>query len=176
MLARMDSSLVRLDPATGRITGQWRLPDRRLGLRHLAFAADGTLGIALQAEHDDAGQRQAAPVLATWTLRRGLNPVPLPAGVALSGYGGSVAGWGDGLAVSCPRADRVACWRLAGGAAHWLPPLELDEACALAQGWCGGVGAVVHARAASCAADSAQRWPLPAAVRLDNHWVLTSTG
>src|SRR5690606_17233195 len=52
-LERMDSSLVRLDAATGRLTGQWRLDDRRLGLRHLALAGDGTIGIALQAEHED---------------------------------------------------------------------------------------------------------------------------
>ena len=36
----MDSSLVRLDPATGRLLGQWRLADPALSMRHLAWAAD----------------------------------------------------------------------------------------------------------------------------------------
>lgn len=38
-LAGMDSSLVRLDAATGRLLGQWRLTDQRLSLRHLAWQA-----------------------------------------------------------------------------------------------------------------------------------------
>ena len=171
-LDRMDSSLVRLDTASGRLTGQWRLADSRLGLRHLALAADGTLGIALQAEHDDAEAKSAAPVLAIWDRGGGLRAVALPAGVVLAGYGGSVARLRDGLAVSCPRANRVARWKLSSGEAHWQAPLELPEACLNAQGWCGGAGAVVHAR--TTAAVPAERWALPAAIRLDNHWVLTA--
>ena len=71
-LARMDSSLVRLDARNGEPTGQWRLDDRRLSLRHLAWgegASRPILGVALQAEHDDATARSTAPVLATFDGR-----------------------------------------------------------------------------------------------------------
>jgi hypothetical protein len=68
---RMDASLVRLDTRNGALLGQWRLADKRLSLRHMAWglapAAGGprALGIALQAEHDDiAAKIAAAPVLA----------------------------------------------------------------------------------------------------------------
>jgi hypothetical protein len=49
---RMDSSLVRLDGSSGRLLGQWRLPDAHLSLRHIAWAQgpDPLLGIGLQAE------------------------------------------------------------------------------------------------------------------------------
>jgi hypothetical protein len=70
---RMDSSLVRLDAATGDLLGQWRLDDPRLSLRHLAWnRAASVLGIALQAEHDEPALRHAAPVYARFdgqTLR-----------------------------------------------------------------------------------------------------------
>ncbi|WP_036236917.1 DUF1513 domain-containing protein, partial [Methylibium sp. T29-B] len=60
-LDRMDSSLVRLDARSGALRGQWRLDDRRLSLRHMAWRdtpaagarTQRVLGIALQAEHDD---------------------------------------------------------------------------------------------------------------------------
>jgi len=172
-LERMDSSLVRLDAASGRITGQWRLQDRRLGLRHLAFAADGTLGIALQAEHDDPEEKRSAPILALWQRHQGLRAVALPEGVALAGYGGAIARVGEGFGVSCQRADRVGCWQLVEGEPGWSPPVALEEACALAQGWCGGLGAVLHAGTGGSA--SAERWSLPPAIRLDNHWALTGT-
>lgn len=205
-LDRMDSSLVCLDDASGRIRGQWRLEDRRLGLRHLAFGADGVLGIALQAEHDDAETTKAAPVLAIWDRRRGLRPVPLPSGVMLAGYGGAIARVGERLAVSCPRADRVASWRMVAGEPRWQAPLQLSEACALAGGWCGGAGAVLHAgsSAGSSTGNSAgsnagsnagkgtgvgtgvvaradgampvERMTLPVGIRLDNHWALAQAG
>jgi hypothetical protein len=67
-LQRMDSSLVRLDAASGALLRQWRLDDPRLSLRHLAWNTDSAgrrrLGIAMQAEHADADARRAAPILA----------------------------------------------------------------------------------------------------------------
>ncbi len=168
-LEQMDSSLVRLDPVTGRLTGQWRLDDGRLGLRHLAVASDGTIGIALQSEHDDDGARQVAPVLGLWDRRRGLRPVPLPSGVMLAGYGGSVAPLGGGIAVSCPRAGLVVRWDLAGGEPRWLAPVQLAQACPIAAGWLGGAGAVVHADGGG---EAIERLRLDDAIRLDNHWAL----
>lgn len=66
-LHRMEPSLARLDGAGGRLLGQWRLDDPRLSLRHLAWSRnlsedDALLGIALQAEHDEAAARAAAPI------------------------------------------------------------------------------------------------------------------
>ncbi|RYF25515.1 MAG: DUF1513 domain-containing protein [Comamonadaceae bacterium] len=76
-LHTMDSSIVRLDGSSGELQGQWRLQDKRLSLRHLAWNADRTvLGIALQAEHDEAAIKHSAPILAlfdggqqAWTTR-----------------------------------------------------------------------------------------------------------
>lgn len=64
-LARRDSSLLRLDARTRALLGQWRLQDPRLSPRHLAWSPDGAMiGIALQAKHDDAAAKDAAPVVA----------------------------------------------------------------------------------------------------------------
>ena len=169
-LEQMDSSLVRLDAASGRRTGQWRLDDRRLGLRHLALAADGMIGVALQAEHDDNPARQAAPVLALWDRRRGLRPVALPPRQALAGYGGSIAACGGGVAVSCPRAGMVARWQLAGGEARWQSPVLLPQACPLAGGWIGGAGAILQTGGGE--GPWPRRLSLDDALRLDNHWAL----
>ncbi len=173
-LERMDSSLVRLDAASGRRTGQWRLDDPRLGLRHLAVASAGTIGVALQAEHDDDQARRAAPVLALWDPRRGLRPVPLPPGVALAGYGGSIAASADGIVVSCPRAGRVVRWQLAAGEARWQSPVLLPQACAIAADWAGGAGAIVQAGSGADVAP--RRLALDDSLRLDNHWALIDAG
>jgi hypothetical protein len=175
-LGAMDSSLVRLDAGSGRLTGQWRLEDQRLGLRHLALFRDSAsgsagrvavkIGIALQAEHDDAEGRQHAPVLAVWDQARGLRAVPLPPGIALTGYGGSIAALDDGFAVTCPKAGKVARWRMSSSGPQWRDALELPEACAVAAGWIGGAGAVLQAAGPM----PLQQWQLPASVRLDNHW------
>ncbi|MDF3823494.1 DUF1513 domain-containing protein, partial [Leptospira sp. 96542] len=112
---RMDASLVALHPGTGELLGQWRLADHYLSIRHLAFdAGAGRLGIALQAEHPDAAQRQGAPVLAVWDGKalRAAEAQP-----ALPGYGGDIValspaiaagGGGGGFAVSCARTDPLA--------------------------------------------------------------------
>ena len=63
----MDSSLVRLDTGpTGRCCANGPLDDPRLSLRHLAWSQDQEktkpyLGVAIQAEHDTATARSAAP-------------------------------------------------------------------------------------------------------------------
>jgi len=167
-LERMDSSLVRLDAATGRLLGQWRLEDRRLSLRHLAWGgAPGRplLAIALQAEHDDRAARAGAPVLA---LFDGRELRCAPGGVPLAGYGGDVAASRSLIAVGCPRAQGVALFDAAGG---WLRLLPLAEACAMAASgsalWAGGRGAVRRL--------AGEAPPLSLAlddIRLDNHWIL----
>lgn len=145
---RMDASLVALHPGTGELQGQWRLADPYLSIRHLAFdAGSSRLGIALQAEHPDASQRQAAPVLAVWDGKALRAADATPQGQAsLHGYGGdivalppSVAAGRGGFAVSCARADALALFDAEG---HWLATLPYPGAYALAgqaeQVWLGG--------------------------------------
>jgi hypothetical protein len=54
---RMDASLVRLDTRTGALRGQWRLADKRLSLRHIAWGdAPGGMLQAAPAGHRAAGR------------------------------------------------------------------------------------------------------------------------
>jgi hypothetical protein len=163
-LDRMDSSLVRLDLADGALRGQWRLADRRLSLRHLARHG-ARIGIALQAEHDNAAVRETAPVLAVFDGAR-LRAAPSP--IALNGYGGDIAATEQGFAVSCPRANRVAHFAADGG---WQHGFELAEACALAVDvhdklWMGGMPQAADQQIGA----KAHRY-VAAPLRLDNHWV-----
>ncbi|MEW6118778.1 MAG: DUF1513 domain-containing protein [Pseudomonadota bacterium] len=162
-LDRMDSSLVRLHGETGERLGQWRLPDARLSLRHLAWGGTRAplLGIALQAEHDRAEDKATAPILALFdgtTLRS------VAADRPLAGYGGDIAASGDRFAVSCPRDRGIALYDAARG---WERLLPLDEACALADHagriLAGGRTQVMQIDAAS--------YDLPD-LRLDNHWIV----
>jgi hypothetical protein len=170
---QMDSSLVRLDPATGNIRQAWRLDDPFLSLRHLARAPDGTVAIALQAEHADPASRRNAPLLALLDAS-GLRTVPLPATLSapLEGYGGDVAfvpgrnaTQDDRFVVSATRAGQLAWWSAQGTS----PRLQaLPEAGALAthgSDWLassgqGTVCGMLHGQAFSRQLDG---------VRWDNH-------
>lgn len=171
--ARLDSSLVALDPCDGSLLGQWRLADPWLSIRHLAWQAlDGRVGIALQAEHAQASQRAAAPVLAIWDGRA---MVPAAGQPQLQGYGGDVCAHPlGGFVVSCPRADVLA--HFAGDGA-FVAAFHLMAACALAhQGgrcWSGGRadalcldGPALHRPSTAAAAST--EWAF------DNHWQATS--
>ncbi len=164
-LARMDASLVRLDAATGECLGQWRLDDPRLSLRHLAWNGR-RLGIALQAEHDEGDVRSRAPVLTVFDGQN-LNPVPAPQ--PLAGYGGDIAAFDDGFAVSCPRVQAVAHF---GQDGRWRGLAPLAEACALAAAsegtWAGGRSRALNMGAGRTEAEAGE--PLPD-LRLDNHWI-----
>lgn len=170
-LERMDASLVRLDTRSGAVQGQWRLPDPRLSLRHIAWGGQGrqdavggrVLGIALQAEHADPAQRQNAPLLALFdgrTLRTVDAPRPL------GGYGGDIAWANGGFAVSTPKVDGFARY---GADGRWQGFTPLAEACALAgepgRLWAGGRAQALLAEAGAMVAR-----PVPA-LRLDNHWL-----
>jgi hypothetical protein len=166
-LERMDSSLVRLDAASGELQGQWRLQDRRLSLRHLAWggaAGRPLLGIALQAEHDEQDARARAPVLALFDGRALRSAA---GGAPLAGYGGDIAASESMFAIGCPRAQGVALFDARG---EWQRLAPLAEACAMARCggtlWAGGRGAVRRlageAAAMSLALDE---------IRLDNHWI-----
>jgi hypothetical protein len=122
------SSLVHLD-TQGRLLGSWRLEEQDLSIRHLARAADGTIGVALQAQRTSGVEQ--APVLAVFdghTLR-----LAEPTDVALGGYGGDVAcidtAAGSFFAVGCTHGNRVALWA-AGGT--FVASHLLAKACAVA--------------------------------------------
>lgn len=168
-LDRMDSSLVRIDDRTGELLGMWRLQDSRLSLRHLAWNAASSsqpvLGIALQAEHVTVEEKSAAPVLALFdghALRM------VQALQSLAGYGGSIAPWGDGFAVSCPRAQGVAIFGSDGF--HGL--INLSEACPLASDMgellAGGSAMALGLNPAKAFAVAEMGIPR---IRLDNHWI-----
>jgi hypothetical protein len=101
-LDTMEPSLVLLAARDGRKLAQFTLPDRKLSIRHLAVAADGTLGAALQYEGNGA-----APVLATF--RNGQLRTAEVISHAKS-YGAAVAACGERFAVTCTRGDCVAVW------------------------------------------------------------------
>lgn len=175
---RMDASLVRLDTRTGALRGQWRLADKRLSLRHIAWgeALPGStsgqrlLGIALQAEHNDAAAKAAAPVLAVFDGQR-LQTHAAGTGQPLAGYGGDIAHTAGGFAVSCPRANGVALWRADGRWAGFLPP---QEACALTATATPGGGPSLWAAGRLAALTQDSRGATRASplnnLRLDNHW------
>jgi hypothetical protein len=192
-LAQMDSSIVRLHASTGERLGQWRLPDPRLSLRHLAWqgatharnANKPLLGIALQAEHDSADDKLLAPVLAIFdghalVAATPLQPVDPPkssAGSAslpaiLHGYGGDIAALKDGWAVSCPRAHGVAQFTAHG---QWLAWHPLAHACALASAaqivWSAGQSQALQLGNYLGEPQTAGTYVNPA-IRLDNHWVV----
>lgn len=161
LLQHMDSSLARLDATTGARLGQWRLPDRRLSLRHLAWRGE-VLGIALQAEHDSAAERNGAPVLA---LFDGRSLRTAPVAQPLAGYAGDIAATGAGFALGCPRAGAVALFDEKGG---WQRLVASERACALASDGRGGLWAGGR-WALRLSEREALRIGLPG-LRLDNHW------
>lgn len=161
----MDPSLVRLDAHGGALLGQWRLPDPRLSLRHLARHAGGMIGVALQSEHDDAAQRDGAPLLARFdgSALRLVEPAPRP----LAGYGGDIVADADGFVLAATRAGRLARWSHDG---RWRGESALADACPLAMTdgelWAGGSAAVVGRHEGA----SVRIHDVPG-LRLDNHWI-----
>lgn len=178
-LHRMEASLVRLDGQRGELLRQWATEDRRLSLRHLAWSYwpkmdKNLLGVAIQAEHDDAFARAAAPMLAV------LDGVALKlyAGASeCAGYAGDIApAYNGGFALSSNHVGRAVLWHPAFPE-KLTPIVELQEAYALT-GWDGpnpGGGVLVST------ALGLVRWhptakpallPWPEKMALDNHWVL----
>ena len=193
-LQQMDPSICCLHPHTGELLGQWRLPDTRLSLRHLAWALPGpsqhppqtsaipTLGIALQAEHDDLAQKASAPLLAV------LSWADQPEGAlhlangqpALAGYGGDITVAGSGqqaqFLVSATRGHAVARYALDG---QFLGSTAVPEAGAIAAGtasiWASGRAGVMRVASGSPMGQAntalSDPWHPWTAGRIDNHWL-----
>jgi hypothetical protein len=179
-LDQMNSSLVRLDGRTGELLGQWRLDDKRLSLRHMAWSASDSaspalLGIALQSEHDDVNQRRDAPVLAVWNGDK----LRIPSrDMTTGGYAGDIApGPGGGFVVSGQRVGKGVLWH-PDAPEKLFPIAELKDLCALASSSGTALEGVLigsergvshwHPRA------DPRMMPWPAAMTLDNHWVVLS--
>jgi hypothetical protein len=109
-LDSMEPSLVTLDARDGHKLAAFTLPDRKLSIRHLALAADGTLGVALQ--YEGANATPLLAVLRDQSLR--LVDVPEDLAPRLGGYAAAVAACGDRFAVSCTHGDCVVMWDTRG--------------------------------------------------------------
>lgn len=108
-LDRMTPSMVLLDATDGAKLAEFTLPDRRAGIRHLAMAADGTLGVALQLEGE--AEQPLLAVLRAGELRFAESPsTPEP----LARYGAGLAACGDRFAVACTHGHCIAVWDSAG--------------------------------------------------------------
>jgi uncharacterized protein len=174
-LDKMNSSLVRLEGRTGELLGQWRLNDRRLSLRHMVWSASNQpqLGMALQAEHDDAGQRRAAPVLAVWDGSKLL----VPSGDMLAGgYAGDIAcGPGGGFVLSGQRVGKGLLWH-PDAPEQLFPIAELKEMCALATPAGAAQAGVLMGSESGVGywhpSQKPRMMPWPMAMTLDNHWVV----
>lgn len=164
--------------------------------------SNGLIAASLQAQHSDTTQREQADILAicqppahsavsgksrqpdnrhmqTIKLHRGaLNNSEDNAGTTgnLKGYGGDIAAWKNGFAVSATRAGCIVLWQPGQTATR----IALPKGCALAshnphqpqgrssQLWAGGKGKIAlmqpqHKPSALTIADDMQ---------LDNHWIL----
>lgn len=178
-LDNMDSSLVRLDGQNGRVLGQWRLNDARLSLRHMAWnrpagEAGALLGLALQAEHDSAARRRAAPVLAVFDGETLSVPTTVGDGI---GYCGNIAPAHRGGFALTSIANKALLWH-PGIPEKMQTIVDMQEAYALTP-WHGpgkGGGALVATALGLVrwhpeAAGQILPWPQPMAI--DNHWVLS---
>lgn len=149
----MDSSIVAMNPRTGKVFNQWALSDTRLSLRHMAAHTSGVVGIAMQAHHSTAALRDAAPVLALLD-ENGLRTVDESAGV--KGYAGDIVVTPQGFVISCTKNNSAAQFDVQGNLLH---SQAANAACALAadgeQVWLGS---------------SAVEFSKP--LELDNHWLL----
>lgn len=180
-LQRMESSLVRLDTASGKRLRQWRLDDPRLSLRHIAWSHspvddEAYLGIAIQAEHDRREERAQSPILAVLDGDRLFVPTRANDGI---GYAGDIAAaWDGGFVLSSNQVGLAQLWHPAAGE-RMTPLVRMEEAYALTS-WrgTGSSGGVLVATALGLVRSHprlkpvALPWPQP--MTLDNHWSLIS--
>lgn len=180
-LDQMNSSLVRLDGKTGELLGKWRLNDYRLSMRHMAWNGQNSLnpllGIALQAEHDDAFERRKAPVLAVWD---GLKLRVAHSDALAGGYAGDIAaGPGGGFILSGQRVGKGALWH-PDAPESLIEIAQLKDLCALAapsapEAIAGHEGVLIGSESGVAhwhPRNKARMLAWPSALTLDNHWVV----
>ncbi|MCB5195172.1 DUF1513 domain-containing protein [Deefgea salmonis] len=168
----MHSKLSLLAWPSGALLNEYVLPDPALSIRHLALAADGSLGIALQAEYRDAAAHVNAPLLAV--LRQGqLQVAAQPDG--LQGYGASIAAVGDTFLISALKGNALARWRSDGTP---LAPIAMSRPAGIAsdgaQAWISSEsGFLAHFEPNTATLTKLQQAAGP---RWDNHLVIGYVG
>lgn len=169
-LDAMKPALTLLAWPSGAVLQQYQLPDPALSIRHLALAADGSLGAALQAEYREEDAHTDAPLLAV--LREGqLTIAAQPAG--LQSYAASIAAVGNTFLVSALKGNALARWRSDGTP---LPSIAMPRPAGIAsdgqQAWISSESGML----AHFDPHLATLTPLKLAVapRWDNHLVLAS--
>jgi hypothetical protein len=166
-IGRMAPNLCLLDAASGAVRDLHMLDDPFLSLRHLAVAPDGTVAVAMQAEHANMQDRARAPALAL--LRDGvLRTVAWDNGQAppaWDGYAGDVCCAQGRFWISAPHAGWLASWSLRGDSQRVVPLRGVGALAAMG----GQVIAGGETQALLVGPDStaAARYRLPAA--WDNH-------
>lgn len=163
-LPRMASALLRLNSQTGARLGQWTLEDPRLSIRHIAWSADGLLGVALQAEHDGAAARAAAPALAIWDTTR-FHPIP-----GGEGHADDVTGVPGGGFVITHRARGLVWWWHPAAQQRLIEVARLEQAGALTTG-SGVLIATGRGLARWHPRESGMLQPWPATMLLGEHMV-----
>lgn len=164
-LDSMDSSLALIDPLTGRLLEQYRLPDRYMSIRHVAESASGVLAVALQ--NEGGALRPLFARVSSGALEYGRCTA---AELTRCGtYAGDIAGLGPYFAVSCSTAGATAFWDRDG---TFAGAVDTPRVCALAAskrglvatGDAGDIWMLAPARPKALPS-----WRLP--VALDNHGV-----
>jgi len=130
-LDTMDPSLVLLDPRDGTPLEQYKLPDHRMSIRHIAQAEDGTIGVALQNEGDELLPLFA--FLKSGRLNYGeANEQVL---TACGTYAGDIAALDGHFAVSCTLGGVTAIWNSRGKAIAQAPTPRVCALAPVTSGW-----------------------------------------
>ncbi len=174
-LSQMDPKLTRLDASSGAIVAQFRLPDPRLSLRHLAVAPNGTIAVVLQSEHATPAERATAPA---WALLEGQqlravhweSAADTPA--RWDGYAGDVCYAHQRFWVSAPHAGWLASWSITGQTPRLQHLAGVGALASSGDHWVAGGTQTVLGQWPSGAGGLSEevRYPLPTA--WDNHAVL----
>jgi len=127
----IDSAVLELDPASGKVLARHKLADMfaSLSLRHLAVAPDGeTVAVAAQ----DQDITVTRPLVGLLRFGKGIEFLawPDPRECDFRSYVGSVAINGDVVAAASPRGGVVGFWSLRDG--RWQGSLAIADVCGLA--------------------------------------------
>jgi hypothetical protein len=170
----IDSAIVEMDAATGRVLGRHKLAREfaSLSLRHMALAPDGkTIAFAMQ-DQDLSTPRPLVGILHDRDIT--LMPLPDDEPNLFRGYIGSVAidASGSFVAATSPRGGALGLWSLAD--ACYLGALKITDVCGLATDaapgvfWAtSGMGEVIRVRATNTGPIIDARWRAKA--QFDNH-------
>lgn len=105
-IERMDPSLVLIDGRDGGLLQEYRLPDSKLSIRHLAVTRDGTLGAALQNEGSNNSPMLA--ILREGEFRYADSSPELCQG--MRGYAASLAAQDNRFLMPCPTGNLLTEW------------------------------------------------------------------